>query len=49
LPVTGLAMMGAGLIVDLIGLVLVARATPHLWDAVNAYNDGAGAAAAGGP
>jgi hypothetical protein len=43
-PVTGLAMMGAGLVVDLIGLVLVARATPHLWDAVNAYNDRAGAA-----
>src|SRR5580700_4013526 len=36
-PVTGLAMMGAGLIID---LILVTRAAPHLWDAINAYNDG---------
>jgi hypothetical protein len=39
-PLTGLIIAGAGLIVDLIGAGIELSAFPHLSDAVNAYNDG---------
>jgi len=39
-PVTGLVIFGAGLLLDLIGSGLMVGAVPHLYDAVNAFNDG---------
>lgn len=39
-PVTGLVILGAGVILDLIGSGLMMGAVPHLYDAVNAFNDG---------
>jgi hypothetical protein len=39
-PVTGLAFLGAGLVLDLVGAFVTMAAVPHLYDAVNAYNDG---------
>ena len=38
-PVGGLAVMGAGVILDLVGLIMVLNAQPHLFDAINSYND----------
>lgn len=38
-PVAGLAVMGAGLILDVVGLVMMLNAQPHLFDAINSYND----------
>jgi len=38
-PVTGLITAGAGLVLYLTGLFVMLNATPHLYDAVNAYND----------
>jgi hypothetical protein len=40
LGATGLVVVGAGLILDLIGSGLMVGAVPHLYDAINAYNDG---------
>jgi hypothetical protein len=40
LPLTGLVIAGAGVILDLIGSGLMMGAVPHLYDAVNAFNDG---------
>jgi hypothetical protein len=49
-PVTGLAVLGAGLVLDLVGAFVMMAAVPHLYDAVNAYNDGiAGSADAPAP
>jgi len=39
-PVTGLVIFGAGVLVDLIGSEIMLSAVPHLYDAVNAFNDG---------
>jgi hypothetical protein len=36
----GLLVMGAGAIVEIIGTIVMSSAQPHLFDAVNAYNDG---------
>ncbi len=47
-PPTGLVVMGGGLAVEMIGLFLELNALPHMTDAINAYNDGLGAQAAGG-
>jgi hypothetical protein len=38
-PVGGLAVMGAGVILDVVGLVMMLNAQPHLFDAINSYND----------
>jgi len=40
LPVAGPVLLGAGLVADFVGLVVMLNAVPHLYDAVNAYNDG---------
>jgi hypothetical protein len=40
IPLTGLVIAGAGAIVDLIGSGVMMGAVPHLYDAVNAFNDG---------
>jgi hypothetical protein len=40
IPLTGLVIAGAGAIVDLIGAGLMMGAMPHLYDAINAFNDG---------
>jgi hypothetical protein len=48
-PVTGLVVMGAGLLVSIIGDVVILNAAPHLFDAINAYNDGLQAAAPPAP
>jgi hypothetical protein len=37
-----LAMFLGGLVADLVGLVFTTMAQPHLWNAVNIYNDGVG-------
>jgi hypothetical protein len=39
-PVTGLVILGAGVLLDLIGSGIMTAAVPHLYDAVNAFNDG---------
>jgi hypothetical protein len=39
-PVTGLVIFGAGLLLDLVGSSIMLGAVPHLYDAVNAFNDG---------
>jgi hypothetical protein len=39
-PITGLLIAGGGALLDLIGLALMTNAVPHLYDAVNAFNDG---------
>jgi hypothetical protein len=39
-PVTGLVIMGVGLVAYLTGAFVMLNAVPHLYDAVNAYNDG---------
>jgi hypothetical protein len=44
-PVTGLVMIGAGLVLDLVGSFVILGSVPHLYDAVNAYNDGLGGTA----
>lgn len=36
----GAALVFSGAVAVVVGLVLTASAQPHLWDAVNAYNDG---------
>jgi hypothetical protein len=41
-PVTGLVIFGAGLLLDLVGSGIMLGAVPHLYDAVNAFNDGVG-------
>jgi hypothetical protein len=38
-PVTGLVVMGAGLLLELVGVGVELNAIPHFYDAVNAYND----------
>jgi hypothetical protein len=38
--VAGAATLGVGLVGYIAGLVLIASAQPHLWDAINIYNDG---------
>jgi hypothetical protein len=48
-PVTGLAFLGAGLVLDLVGSIVMLAAVPHLYDAVNAYNDGVEGAAEAPP
>jgi hypothetical protein len=37
---TGLIVAGGGLVVELIGDIIMLNAQPHLFDAINAYNDG---------
>jgi hypothetical protein len=39
-PPTGLIIAGAGLFVEIVGAILELNAIPHVFDAVNAYNDG---------
>jgi hypothetical protein len=34
-----LALLGSGLVFALVGSVVMANATPHIWNAVNIYND----------
>jgi hypothetical protein len=41
-PVPGLLVMAGGLVLDLAALGVMLSAQPHLYDAINAYNDGAG-------
>jgi hypothetical protein len=48
-PPTGLVIIGAGLFVELIGSILELNAVPHLFDAVNSYNDGLLAGSPPGP
>jgi hypothetical protein len=36
----GLITAGAGLVVELIGIIIASNARPHLFDAINAFNDG---------
>jgi uncharacterized iron-regulated membrane protein len=36
----GFATAGAGLVLYLTGLIVTLNAVPHLYDAVNAFNDG---------
>lgn len=36
----GLLVMGVGAIAEIIGTIVMSSAQPHLFDAVNAYNDG---------
>lgn len=36
---TGLGLMGVGLVSYLVGAIVALNAAPHLWDAINAYND----------
>ena len=38
--VPGLAVMEAGVVAYIIGACIMAGAVPHLYDAINAYNDG---------
>ena len=38
--VPGLAIAGAGLVAYLVGAAVMFNAVPHLYDAVNVYNDG---------
>ena len=38
--VTGLVLIGAGIVASIVGGVLYQNAQPHLWDAINIYNDG---------
>jgi len=40
IPVTGPVILGAGLVAYVVGLIVMLNAAPHLYDAVNAYNDG---------
>jgi hypothetical protein len=40
LPATGPILAGVGAVAYLVGLVVMLNAAPHLWDAVNTYNDG---------
>ncbi len=40
LPIAGLGLLGGALVLDVVGLVLLLTAQPHLWDAINIYNDG---------
>jgi hypothetical protein len=44
-PLTGLLIAGAGAILDLVGSAVMVSAVPHLYDAVNAFNDGVPTAA----
>lgn len=39
-PLTGLFIALGGFVVDLAGGIVVSNAQPHLFDAINAYNDG---------
>lgn len=39
MPVAGPVILGAGVLVYVVGLVVMLNAVPHLYDAVNAYND----------
>jgi hypothetical protein len=39
-PATGLVVGGVGLVVETIGAIMAGSAMPHLFDAVNVYNDG---------
>jgi len=43
LPATGPVILGAGLVAYFVGLAVMLNAAPHLWDAVNVYNDGVSA------
>jgi hypothetical protein len=38
--ISGAALAGAGLTAYIVGLVLITTAQPHMWDAINVYNDG---------
>ena len=40
-----MGLLSGALVLDIIGLVMVMTAQPHLWDAINIYNDGAASAA----
>ncbi len=48
-PLTGLLIAGGGALLDLIGLALMINAVPHLYDAINAFNDGVPTATARAP
>jgi hypothetical protein len=39
-PVAGLLVLGAGVVAYFTGLSVMLSAQPHLYDAINAYNDG---------
>src|SRR5258708_10752004 len=36
----GGTLLLAGLVADIVGIIVVATAEPHMWDAINVYNDG---------
>jgi hypothetical protein len=38
-PPTGVIILGSGLLVELVGAVIGLNAVPHLYDAINTYND----------
>jgi hypothetical protein len=40
IPPTGFIVAGGGLLVELIGDIIELNAMPHLYDAINVYNDG---------
>jgi hypothetical protein len=42
LPPTGLVVCGLGLVTELVGVIVGLNAAPHLFDAINAYNDALG-------
>lgn len=44
-PVAGLGLLGVGAVLDLVGSFIIMGAVPHLYDAVNAYNDSLGRSA----
>ena len=37
---TSLGLLGSAIVLDIVGLVWMLSAQPHLWDAINIYNDG---------
>ncbi len=46
-PVPGLLLLAGGAVAYVAGLVVMLNAQPHLFDAINAYNDGLGGSAEG--
>ena len=48
-PVAGPVLLGAGVLAYVVGLVVMLNAVPHLYDAVNAYNDALGVRAGPSP
>jgi hypothetical protein len=49
LPPTGPVVCGVGLVTELVGVIVGLNAAPHLFDAINAYNDALGSRAEAPP